>query len=568
MLLTLGIWVYVVLVSFVWGNGFLFLLERKLHWKSRRIDVCMITGLVLETVYAQFFSLFYKVGLIANIILILSCIVLLLLLRERYKDILWEFRKNTTRYQWLIWGLLFFFFAYGVSRGEIHYDTGLYHAQSVRWLEEYGIVKGLGNLHNRLAYNSAAFSLTALFSMSFFGGQSFHVMAGFLGWILACVSAELVEIRKRKRVCVSDFVAVLIVYYLTTIFNQMISPESDYFMNLIVLYIVYRWIKLLEQKEEQVAPYALLCVLGVYAVTLKLSGAMILVLVLQPAVWLLRKKDWKGIALYLSLGVITVLPYLIRNVVLSGWLVYPFPAVDLFSFDWKIPEGVAGYDAAEIKVWGRGLYDVALQNMPLMQWAPKWFASLSGLNRVFFLGSVAAIFWTLLQVISQCIRKQKGRWEYLLVQFTCVCCFLFWFINAPLIRYGFIFLGLTVVVSLGNAYVWGAERLESRLTGKRMTSGGAYGIFILGLAVFFVAKAASMGKQMAQDYENAYWICQKDYESFPCTTFVVKGTAAEIEVFYPTEGDRTGYEPFPATDHKRELELRGETIKEGFRAVN
>ena len=33
-----------------------------------------------------------------------------------------------------------------------HLDTPLYHAQSIRWIEDYGAVKGLGNIHNRFAY--------------------------------------------------------------------------------------------------------------------------------------------------------------------------------------------------------------------------------------------------------------------------------------------------------------------------------------------------------------------------------------------------------------------------------
>ena len=83
--------------------------------------------------------------------------------------------------------ILFFVFAYGASTGIIHYDTGLYHAQSIRWIEEYGVVPGLGNLHTRLAYNSASFCLSALYSFAFLGGQSYHCVAGFLAFLLAVV---------------------------------------------------------------------------------------------------------------------------------------------------------------------------------------------------------------------------------------------------------------------------------------------------------------------------------------------------------------------------------------------
>ena len=41
------------------------------------------------------------------------------------------------------------------------YDSGLYHFNSIRWLQEYAIVPGLGNLHGRLAYNNTFFGYIA-----------------------------------------------------------------------------------------------------------------------------------------------------------------------------------------------------------------------------------------------------------------------------------------------------------------------------------------------------------------------------------------------------------------------
>ena len=41
------------------------------------------------------------------------------------------------------------------------YDDGLYHFNSIRWLNEYPIVLGLGNLHSRLAFNQSFFAYVA-----------------------------------------------------------------------------------------------------------------------------------------------------------------------------------------------------------------------------------------------------------------------------------------------------------------------------------------------------------------------------------------------------------------------
>ena len=348
--------------------------------------------------------------------------------------------------------LLFLLFTYGTSRGIIHYDTGLYHAQSIRWIEEYGIVKGLGNLHCRLAYNSASFALSALYSFAFLGGSSYHAAAGFFAFLLAAVCSELAGLKKRKSLKPSDFARVMGIYYLLIIFDEMVSPASDYFMVLTAFYIIIRWMDLLEEKEQAVFPYAMLCVLGVFLWTIKLSAALITLLVIKPAAALLREKRWKEIVLYLFLGILTVLPFLIRNVILSGWLVYPFTGIDLFSPDWKIPKGIADYDAREIQVWGRGYHDVTKYDMPIWKWLPEWFRGISGMDKILVLAALLAVFVFVLRLFVVLWKGWKRKvfiWDKLLLEGVVSVCFLFWLFSSPLIRYGCVYVYLT------SAVIWG-----------------------------------------------------------------------------------------------------------------
>ena len=103
----------------------------------------------------------------------------------------------------------------------------------------------------------------------------------------------------------------------------------------------------------------------VTVLTVKLSGALILLLTLKPAVMLIKDKKIKDILLFLAAGFVMALPFFIRNVILSGWLVYPFTSIDLFNVDFKIPKGVAEYDSREIQVWGRGYSDVTRYEEPI-----------------------------------------------------------------------------------------------------------------------------------------------------------------------------------------------------------
>lgn len=45
-----------------------------------------------------------------------------------------------------------------------NFDSGLYHIPAIRWIADYRLPLGLGNLHGRLGFDSAWFPLSALFA--------------------------------------------------------------------------------------------------------------------------------------------------------------------------------------------------------------------------------------------------------------------------------------------------------------------------------------------------------------------------------------------------------------------
>ena len=417
-------------------------------------DAYVMAGLAAVTVYAQIFSLFYKVGLLANLLLVFGCVMTAVLFRQELWKTVKEQCISISGRRKIFYLILFLLFAYGTSRGIIHYDTGLYHAQSIRWIEEYGVVKGLGNLHCRLAYNSSAFCLSALYSFSFLGGQSYHCAAGFFALLLAGMCGEVAAAWKRKRLFLADIARLIGIYYLMIIFDEMISPASDYFMVLTVFYIVIRYLELAEEGEKEWLPFALLALLGVYAVSLKLSAAPVVLLAVKPAGMLMKEKNGKGIAGFLALGIAVLLPFLIRNVLISGWLVYPFTAVDLFSADWKIPKEIADYDAKEIQVWGRGIYDVSRYGEPAGKWIKDWFASQTALDRLFVLAGLAAVPTSFGAWAAGAVKGLDEQRDMMLAAVTVNLSFLFWMFSAPLIRYGCVYVWLAAPLTFGGLTLW------------------------------------------------------------------------------------------------------------------
>lgn len=588
MLSVIFIWIYIILTSFFVGYGVLRFLTQHLAYG---VDAYIMCGLVCVTVYAQFFSLFAGVGLWANVLLCVVCIGIFL--RERQG--IFKMLKGC-----LSWGkcisviILFLLFAYGTSNGIPHYDTALYHAQSIRWIEEYGVVKGLGNLHCRLAYNSSSFALSAFYSMAFLGKGSFHCVAGFLAFLLAAGCLRLVDSIRDRKLRASDFARVMCVYYLVNIFDEMISPASDYFMVLIAFYLVITWLMLAERGEKEIFPYALLCVLAVYLLTVKLSAALILLLTIYPACRLVKEKRWKETGVYLGLGFVTALPFLIRNVILSGWLVYPFTSIDLFDVVWKISKGVADYDAREIQVWGRGYSDVTRYDISLKAWLPDWFRALAGSDKVFVLAAGLAVAALLMQVayfLWRWKRRQRVAAESLVVcegalspallavQGTVAASFLFWLSTSPLMRYGCVYVYLTPAVIFGGMYAAIMEAGQRRgknssgkveavgESGKRTAQTGQWRTAVdfgvcAAIVLLLAYKAFALGRGIVTSYENDHWILQKDYENFDMESCEIEG----VTFYYPVVGDQTGYDAFPAAPNRPQITFLGEGIADGFLA--
>ena len=205
MISVIFIWLYMLFTCYITGFTCVRAMSGNKKFKVKKETDYLYAGVGVVTVYAQMFSIFGKVGLWANVVLLSVCLIFSFLLRKDFGEQFRGFRLTVTPGRIAMTLLLFLVFAYGTSRGYIHYDTGLYHAQSIRWIEEYGIVPGLGNLHSRLAYNSSAFCLSALYSMAFLGGRSYHCCAGFLAFLLSLVCSEMIRKDFLKNPRLSDF---------------------------------------------------------------------------------------------------------------------------------------------------------------------------------------------------------------------------------------------------------------------------------------------------------------------------------------------------------------------------
>lgn len=554
MLFILLNWTYIFITSYIGGYGILYGLQKRIGYRPKSFLAVLLTGILAMTAYAQWFSCFYRVNFEANLVLALLLIGVVFWCKGHIWEFFREQFRGCSRAKKVGLILLILVVAYFTSRGNYLWDTNLYHAQSVRWLEEYGAVKGLANLQSRAAYNSSMFCLTALYSMKYLFGQSMHAVQGFMALILAVQCMDIGKLWHRKRMLLSDFARVGAIYYLTILHKEIMSPASDFAVMLTLFILIIKWLDLIERGESEIAPYALLCVLGVHALTLKLTAGLILILVIKPFVMLCKEKRWKEMGIYVLLGLMVVTPYLVRNVIICGWIIYPFSGLDLFNVDWKVPAVKVDADAFQIKSWGKGIHDYSLYHAPVSEWIPGWYHGvLTGTERLLFIADLIALIgiliWGGVLCLSRTFSREKKEWDELLVSLTVAVSYLFWLLSAPLTRYGYAYILLLVMLVFGKLFlVITPKAPRVCLTG-----------FLLAVGVLGLWKGMVLFQGFWETRALPAYVRQTDYDSNEGDDYVKEHKINGTTFFYRV----TGYHPLPGGDIQ--FTMRGDTIKDGFR---
>lgn len=564
------LWGYIFAMNACIGTGVLKILEKCIYgWKntssSEKFTVSWteLAGVIAITVYAEIASLFGAVGQIAHLLLLGFAAFFTLWCRTTIRKIAGKILRILFSWDGVLYLCLILLTALFASRGLQHTDTGIYHAQMIHWYEDYGVVKGLGNLQQHFAYNSSSLAYAAVFSMKWLVGQSLHGTNGFLQAFLVVWAVRGLRGFWRRKNHFADGCRFAILVYALVVSERIMSPATDFSSMYLVLWVVCIWADLLtgdkNAESGQIHGYALLSVAAVFVATCKLSAGCLVILALYPFVKLLRRRQWKSIFIYIFCGVLVLAPWLIRNVLISGWLLYPFTALDLFHVDWKIPAEYVQHDSDQIKVWGRCLYDVARIDESPLSWFPVWWAEKRREEMMLLIGNVIALAGLALGgVYTVFVRRGNLPWDKMMLYVATLCSIAGWFLTAPFIRYGLAFLLLLPCMVIGE---W---IRPIRMGPVRILSGfGCVGIFLC-LGMFWDYYVLFDLVWIKQNMGSRYYMVQQDYDLPEVYPYEIEGG---LTVYIPKQGENISYYAFPGDAYQsmaERVKMRGENIRDGF----
>ncbi|MDE7178752.1 MAG: hypothetical protein K2O59_13150 [Lachnospiraceae bacterium] len=546
-------WIYIFLICTVIGAAVLRFFKKT----DFSLSGYLTAGIIVITVYVEFFSIFMKIGVCAHLLLLSAALVSGYIMRNDIRELWKRYRPVLCSWEGLFYGGFVLLIAFFTSRGEFHTDTNIYHAAAIRIYEEYGLVKGIGNLQLHYAYNSSYLAFASIFSLKWLLGYSIHSTTGFLETFMCLYAFHGLRDFKEHENHITDMMRIGILLYTLINVTRSMSPATDYATMYFVLFIITAWCKNLFESDSDVTVYALLSVAAVFAVTLKFSSCLLVLLAIYPAYCFIREKKRREIIAYTLCGCIIICPFLVRNYFISGWLLYPFDGIDIFRVVWKIPKEYLLHDADQIKVWGRCLYDVDKVNMPVKQWLPVWWEHQFRYEQMFLGAVVIASVLQLVMLTGRIVKRQKPRLEFIVLHTAIWGNIAVWFFTAPFIRYGLAFLIAVIMIATG-------EYLSEKKRGFYSIVSGclAFCIFVA-VSPYWDQYVTDAGVFVKQRLGDPYYIRQKDYDEGSMDSCEMNGNV----IYFSTGEEINSYHVFPGTCYKPMLErstLIGGRIEDGF----
>lgn len=390
-------------------------------------------GLGVTIAFLQIWNLFLPI----NIYCWLSLSPIAILGIKKFRKI--NFIENDNKPSSIAWILFFFILVFLVISSfdnSFIYDTLVYHFYTLKWFNNYPVIKGMGNLFIYLGFNQSFF----LFP-SFLNGlwNNYRGACATNGLLAVVICAEII-FRNAKYFKGKEkltFLSVVQLFFLPLCINvgvqNLSSPTPDVFVNLFTFKILTDIIYCIEKKNIRFQDIFLLSFFCLMGVILKMSFIGVALGVLLVVLWwLFSLKLWNlGLVIQsILIFLLLIIPWAIRGVISSGYIAFP---VSLFGMpvDWKMPkEELLGF-SAYIKGFARTHIHgpegtAAAYNY---SWFPNWVKRMLTTE-----GFIVPMMLFLGTLITLKIKKINIP-NLLFILIPISVSLLFWFFTAPDIRF-------------------------------------------------------------------------------------------------------------------------------------
>jgi len=437
------------------------------------------------------------------------------------------------------------------------YDSGLYYFNSIRWLNEYPIIPGLGNLHGRLAFNQSFFTYVA--SLNFYPVLNHgHNLAN--SFVSLLFLAELLfnfflYIGDRRPIN-GGGPAVVALFFLpfgayVASRPQMSSPTPDLASSIlqVILFIyMFRFVTA-QSSDSNHARLRFILLLAATLITVKLSNAVYALAILGVCGYHMTRaagfresftRNW-DLKSAVTFALILIV-WMTRGILLSGYPAYP-ATLGRMSFDWAVPVAEARETANWIYSWARQPNADPAVVLGSWTWLTPWWRMMieNQLWEQLYPGAAALV----IACVGACYTwlKKDAVVVTRLALLPPLMALLFWFWTAPDPRFAQAFF---VVLAAASCLTFiGGDPLRVFLAILIVNAGL---IIILVKNPWVLKMVSTVG-----------------YMPISSSQLHEQRTQTGLKVYLPARGDQCWDSPLPCTPYLNpKLRLRGDRVQSGF----
>jgi hypothetical protein len=499
--------------------------------QSLHFAIFPIIGLAAMSPFIGIYHLFFKIDIYLHLFFLSWILGAYKICLFWLKEVWFEIKENKWIFILLFIGALLSI----IGRPGVG-DIADYHLQAIKWAENYPNILGLGNFNRPLANNNWWFNLQAFLGLSWLGIQSVYVgnavfFISMFSWFYLSKPISIAHQWMRF------FFAAFIILSLKTAFVGAVTP--DFVVTLMIYLCIDIFIIGSNQNDLKKVSFLLLILLISWVLTVKATAIVFFMLPFLWFIHLVWQKEYRFILKSVLLAMVFLVPWIIGNIIICGYLLYPFNAIDLFAVDWKVPGYYFDFDKIVLSSWGKvGGQDIYVtQKMRFLEWMPIWLSRLDILNKALVAGFVAST--PVLMFFMP--KNKKAIWPILFVLVS----FLLIFLNGPHPRFLFGYM----VSSLAFVFYFAGDRIPFKMPSYILPVLGAI------LSTFLLFKLFSdgslqLGVLKPKSYPNEA-LEERNIGDFK---------------FHVSKQTNLCWDKFPSTYYFIDsVELRGLSVKDGFK---
>ena len=407
MVLILLSWLYIFFAAFSFGIFF----SKILRIKQFDFVITTILGLFCITLLATVWAFFGPIAITFHIVLFLFAALLCYRNKAAWLSVLQSMVKQVKSFSFaikMVFAISSLLILAQSATLPFIIDNESYYIQTIKWLNEFGFVKGLANLHLFLGQTSGWHITQSVYSFSFLYDR-FNDLNGFcllLGNLFAFQKLQSYFTKGNQM----DLLFGLFPLTYVFLFQFASSPSPDLPVYLFAFILFSMFLK----NEVTNDSFLIITIFALFTVFIKITAFVLLLfpLILVVKHFAVVKKQLFSAV---SLGVLVLLLLVLKNTMLTGYPLFPLLYFRMDDLDYTVPALIMNFFFSKSVMHSFYIDNAAFSDASLLDLAKHYFL-LNGMSG--YIGILSLL--TLLVTPIIILKKQlpKALWTIYFVFFV------------------------------------------------------------------------------------------------------------------------------------------------------